>query len=307
MQTLYITHPACHLHEMGDWHPESPQRLDAINDQLLSSGIHGLLHMVDAREATDADLLRVHSGDYLSHLKRHVPAEGYFEVDPDTLMNPHTLEAARMAAGAGLVAVDAIMSGQAQNAFCSVRPPGHHATKSQAMGFCFLNNAAVAIAYALEKYGLERVAIIDFDVHHGNGTAEIFAHDDRVLMCGFFQESIFPNVHAQNPPKNMLNIPVEAYASGDQVRKLIEDCWMTNLYAFEPQFVFISAGFDAHREDEMAQLGLVEADYAWMTEQIVAIAEHSAHGRIASFLEGGYALSALGRSVVAHLKVLAKL
>ncbi|MBC2768416.1 histone deacetylase family protein [Pusillimonas minor] len=307
MQTLYITHPACHLHEMGDWHPECPQRLDAINDQLLSSGIDGLLLHEQSTDATDADILRVHATDYWSFLKRSVPESGYFEIDPDTLMNPHTLDAARKAAGAGILAVDSIMAGHAQNAFCAVRPPGHHARPSLAMGFCFVNNIAVAAAYALEKYGFERISIIDFDVHHGNGTAEMFAGDERVLMCGFFQESIFPNVHTQNQPKNMLNIPVEAYASGEQVRKLVEDRWMTDLFEFEPQFVFVSAGFDAHREDELAQLGLVEADYAWITQQIVSVAEHSAQGRIVSFLEGGYSLSALGRSVVAHLKVLAKL
>lgn len=307
MQTLYITHPACHLHEMGSWHPECPERLDAINDQFLASGIAGLLRSCKAREAGEADLLRVHTQAHLKFLEEHVPLEDYFEVDPDTYMNPHTLEAARVAVGAGLTAVDEIMNGQAQNAFCAVRPPGHHARPGQAMGFCFLNNIGVTVAYTLEKYNLERVAIIDFDVHHGNGTAEMFADNPKVLMCSFYQNLIFPNVCTEKKSENMLNIPVEAYATGEVVRKLVSDQWLPRLQAFEPEFIFISAGFDAHREDELAQLGLVESDYAWITEQIVAQAEVSAQGRVVSFLEGGYNLSALGRSAVAHVKALAKL
>ena len=307
MQTLYITHPACHLHEMGGWHPESPQRLDAINDQMLSSGIHGLLEMTEAREATDDDILRVHTQDYLDYLKRHAPEAGYFQIDGDTLMNPHSMQAARAAAGAGLTAVDSIMAGHASNAFCAERPPGHHAVAARSMGFCLFNNIGVAIAYALEKYHLDRVAVIDFDVHHGNGTVQMFGPDPRVLMCGFFQDDIYPDVHTENDPKNMLNIPVPAYSDGRQIRQVVEDHWLPALVAFEPQFIFISAGFDAHREDEMSQIGLVEADYAWITEQLVSVADRFANGRIVSFLEGGYDLSSLGRSVVAHLKVLAKL
>ena len=307
MQTLYITHPACRLHEMGDWHPESPQRLDAINDQMLSSGIHGLLEFADAREATDTDILRVHTPDYLEYLKRHVPDSGYFPIDGDTLMNAYSLKAARLAAGAGLVAVDALMSAQAANAFCGVRPPGHHAVASRSMGFCFFNNVAVAIAYALEKYALTRVAVIDFDVHHGNGTVQMFSGDPRVLMCGFFQADIYPDVHTENDPENMVNIPVPAYSTGADIRKIVEEQWLPRLTAFEPQFIFVSAGFDAHREDEMSQIGMVEADYAWITGQLVDLADRFANGRVVSFLEGGYDLSSLGRSVVAHLKVLAKL
>lgn len=307
MQTLYITHPVCRLHEMGDWHPESPQRLDAINDQMLSSGIHGLLEMADAREATDADILRVHTLDYLEYLKRHVPDSGYFQLDGDTYMNRHTLAAARRAAGAGLDAVDAIMAGQAANAFCGVRPPGHHAVASRSLGFCFFNNVAVAIAYALEKYALQRVAVIDFDVHHGNGTVQMFGSDPRVLMCGFFQEDIYPDVHTENDPQNMVNIPVPAYSKGDVICQVVEEQWLPRLNAFAPEFVFVSAGFDAHREDDMSQIGLVEADYAWITEQLMSVADRFAQGRVVSFLEGGYELSSLGRSVVAHLKVLAKL
>lgn len=307
MPTLYITHPECHLHEMGSWHPECPQRLDAINDQLLASGLMGLLQSREARPAHDADILRVHTPGYLESLRKLAPAQGYHELDPDTYLNPHTLPAAFLAAGAGIEAVDAVMNQQATTAFCAVRPPGHHARPGQAMGFCFFNNLAVAAAYALEKYKLQRIAIVDFDVHHGNGTEEMFAEDPRVLMCGFYQNNIFPNVHTANSAGNMVNIPVDAYTDGAVVRQLVKDVWMPRLDAFHPELILISAGFDAHREDDLGQLGLVESDFSWITRNIVDVADSTAQGRVISFLEGGYALSALGRSVVAHIKALSKL
>jgi acetoin utilization deacetylase AcuC-like enzyme len=307
MQTLYITHPACQLHEMGPDHPECALRLDAINDQLLASGIMDFLCPKRAIPATETDVLRVHSADYLAFLKNNSPKDGYFIIDPDTSMNRHTLDAAWAAAGAGITAVDAIMRGEARTAFCSVRPPGHHARPGQAMGFCFFNNLAIAVAHALEQYGLKRVAIIDFDVHHGNGTEEMFAGDARVLMCGFFQHPLFPGTGVDRSASNMLNIPVAPYSTGQKVRPLVSDRWMPRLNAFEPEFVFISAGFDAHREDDMAQLGLVEADYAWITRKIVGLADRTAQGRIVGVLEGGYNFSALGRSAAAHIKALAKL
>jgi len=253
-------------------------------------------------------LLRVHTPRHLASLAGHSPQSGYFEIDPDTLMNAHTLDAARAAAGAGITAVDAIMQGTGvTTAFCAVRPPGHHARREQAMGFCFFNNLAVSVAYTLEKYGLKRIAIIDFDVHHGNGTAEMFAGDERILMCGFYQYPLFPNVYATNPPNNMLNIPLDAYTKGDVVRDIVATTWMPRLQAFQPEFVFVSAGFDAHRDDDLAQMGLVEADYAWMTEQLVGLADQTAGGRLVSFLEGGYNLPALARSAEAHIRALAKL
>ncbi|HEY9459381.1 MAG TPA: histone deacetylase family protein [Paralcaligenes sp.] len=307
MQTLYITHPACRLHEMGQWHPESPDRLAAINDQLMASGLLNFLAGKQAVMASDTDILRVHTADYLAYLLSHAPSRGYFAIDPDTLMNAHTLDAARAAAGSGITAVDMIMSEQAKTAFCAVRPPGHHACPDRAMGFCFFNNLAVAAAYALEKYALNRVAIVDFDVHHGNGTEEIFSGDPRVLMCSFYQRGLFPDTGVESHAGNMLNIPVDAYTGGDALRQLVHTCWMPRLKAFEPEFIFISAGFDAHREDTIGQLGMVEADYAWITRQIVASADASSLGRVLSFLEGGYNLSALGRSAVAHVRALAAL
>jgi len=308
METLYITHPSCRLHEMGGWHPESPERLDAISDQLLASGLMPLLDARTAPEATREALLRVHDAQYLDFLSASVPPEeGYTSIDPDTLMNRHTLEAALHAAGAAVAAVDAVMAGQAETAFCSVRPPGHHAGRSRAMGFCFLNNVAVGAAHAMAAHGVRRLAIVDFDVHHGNGTEEIFAGDERVLMCSFFQHPFFPYSETSHPAANMLNVPVPAYTAGPAVRALVSGQWLPRLEAHRPELILVSAGFDAHREDDMGQMGLVESDYAWITERILEVADRHAAGRVVSTLEGGYSLSALGRSVAAHIRALSRL
>ena len=308
METLYITHPSCRLHEMGGWHPECPDRLDAISDQMLSSGLASYVHAIDhVAPVTREALLRVHTAEYLDQLDTVSPQTGYHAIDPDTLMNPHTLEAALHAAGAVVAAVDAVMQGEAQTAFCSVRPPGHHAMPDQAMGFCFFNNIAVAAAHAMATYGVKRLAIIDFDVHHGNGTQAMFSGVPGVLMCSFFQHPLFPNSGVDDLAENMVNVPVPAYTNGAVVRELVRTQWMPRLEAHRPELILISAGFDAHREDEMGQMGLVESDYAWMTEQIVGLADRYAQGRIVSTLEGGYHLSALGRSVVAHIRALSNL
>ncbi len=308
MQTLYITHPACRLHDMGNWHPESPDRLDAIHDQLIAQG---LLELLDERQAEPAqlvDALRVHGQSYVQWLEFLSPGQGTVSLDDgDTLMCAHTWPAMWAAAGAGITAVDAIMRGEAETAFCAVRPPGHHARPRQAMGFCFLNNASITVAYTLEKYGLERIAIIDFDVHHGNGTAEMFAGNDKVLMCGFYQENIFPSVYTQNNVQNLVNIPLPAGAAGEQMRQLVQQHWLPRLEAFRPQLVVVSAGFDAHRDDDMAQLDLADADYAWLTDQIMQVADSHASGRVVSLLEGGYDLPSLGRCVALHIKKLANL
>ena len=306
METLYLTHPACRLHDMGDWHPESPQRLDAISDQLVASGLMNFLDAEHAAAATRAQIERVHDPEYVAGLFAHT-GDAIRTIDSDTLQGPHTLSAALHAAGAAVAGVDAVMRGRAQTAFCAVRPPGHHAGRRQAMGFCFFNNIAVAAQYAIDAYDLRRVAIIDFDVHHGNGTEEIFAGDPKVLMCSFFQHPFFPHSGAEPLGENMLNVPVPAYCTGATIREVVTEQWLARLDAFAPELVLVSAGFDAHREDEMGQLGLVESDFAWLTEQIVALADRHAKGRIVSVLEGGYSLSALGRSVVAHVRSLAKL
>lgn len=307
METLYLTHPSCRLHDMGDWHPESPQRLDAINDQMLASGLASYVANEQAGPASEAALARAHDPVYVASILREGPVQGTRTLDPDTLQGPHTAEAALHAAGAGIAAVDAVMGGRAGSAFCAVRPPGHHACRDRAMGFCFFNNIAVAAHHAMHYHGVKRIAIIDFDVHHGNGTEDIFSGDDRVLMCSFFQHPFYPNSGVDHVAANMVNVPVAAYSGARVVRDLVEQAWLPRLHAHRPELVLISAGFDAHREDDMGQLDLVEADYTWLTEQIVAIADEYAQGRIVSMLEGGYNLSALGRSVVAHVRALAKL
>jgi acetoin utilization deacetylase AcuC-like enzyme len=226
-------------------------------------------------------------------------------LDPDTSMNAHTWKAVLRSAGAALEATDAVIAGELENAFCAIRPPGHHACRDKAMGFCFFNNVAIAAKYALERHGLKRVAIVDFDVHHGNGTEDIVAGDDRILMVSFFQHPFYPEGGAIKHDANLVNLPVPAYTKGKVIRELIEMMWIPRLEAHRPELIFISAGFDAHREDDLGQLGLVEQDYVWMTQRIKDMAHKHAKGRIVSCLEGGYNLSALSRSVEAHLRVLA--
>jgi acetoin utilization deacetylase AcuC-like enzyme len=304
MQTAYISHPACLLHEMGRDHPECPARIKAIEDQLIASGVYPFLQHHDAPRATREQLERVHSAAYIEALSVASPAEGVTMLDPDTAMNPHTWEAALRAAGAVVLATELVMLGMAENAFCNVRPPGHHATRDQAMGFCFFNNIAVGVAHALAHHGLERVAIVDFDVHHGNGTEAIFSDDPRVLLCSSFQHPFYPHCGADTVSAHIIPAPLPAYTDGAGFRAAVTEKFLPALERFRPQMVFVSAGFDAHREDDMASLNLVEADYAWVTQQIRKIAATHAGNRVVSSLEGGYELHALGRSVTAHVKVL---
>lgn len=305
MATAFYTHPDCMLNEMGEWHPECPARLSAIQDQLIASRIDDLIAHETAPFASETALARVHTQAHIDYIRSRVPADGYVEVDPDTSMNRYTWRAALRAAGAAIAATDAVIAGRYDNAFCSVRPPGHHAEPARAMGFCFFNNVAIAARHALDVHGLERVAIIDFDVHHGNGTEAAFANDERVLMCSFFQHPLYPFSGAEHQAPNMVNLPMPARSNGMAVREAVDMFWLPRLDAFKPQMLFISAGFDAHREDDVGGLGLVEADFEWLTDQVVDVARRHAQGRIVSCLEGGYNLSALGRSVVAHLRVLA--
>lgn len=307
MATGYLSHQDCLRHEMGGYHPECPERLQAIEDQLILSRIDHFLHRIDPPLATEEQLALVHSAQHIEYVKSHQPVTGYYELDGDTSMNPHTWQAALRSAGGAIAAVDAVMSGEVNNAFCSLRPPGHHAEPSKAMGFCFFNNIAIAAKHALERHGLKRIAIVDFDVHHGNGTEAAFANDPRVMMCSFFQHPFYPYSGSDNVSQNMVNIPVAAYTKGMDIRELVDFAWLPKLRRFKPEFIFISAGFDAHREDDMGQLGLVEADYAWITRQVMNIAKEYSQERIVSCLEGGYNLSALARSVVAHLKELAEI
>jgi len=301
----FISHPACRLHQMGTGHPEQPARLDAIEEMLHVRQLYDFLHHHEAPRASVEQLARVHPRSHVEFIASQSPAEGLTRLDPDTAMCPDTLEAALRAAGANVLATDLVLGGQVRRAFCNVRPPGHHAERAQAMGFCFFNNVCVAARHALDVHGLQRVAIIDFDVHHGNGTEDIIANDERVLMASFFQHPLYPFSGGTPLGTNMVNLPIPAYSRGGAIRELIEMMWMPRLEEFKPQMVFISAGFDAHREDDLGQLGLVEADYEWITQRLKALAERHAQGRIVSCLEGGYNLSALARSVAAHLRVLA--
>jgi acetoin utilization deacetylase AcuC-like enzyme len=290
---------------MGSFHPESPARLSAISDYMIAQGLDPYFVYHDAPLATFEQLMRVHPASHLERLKRSSPELGMVHLDPDTVMNPHTWQAALRSAGAGVMAVDLVMSGEVQNAFCAIRPPGHHCERANAMGFCFFNNIAVAAAHALEVHKLSRVAIIDFDVHHGNGTEDCFKGDERVLMASIFQHPFYPYSGAENPASNMLNVPLAAGADGEEFRMVVGDVWLPRLREFKPEMLLISAGFDAHYEDDMGNLKLFEKDYAWATEQLKQIADEFAHGRIVSMLEGGYSLSALARSVGAHIRVLA--
>jgi acetoin utilization deacetylase AcuC-like enzyme len=292
---------------MGGYHPEQPARLTAIEDQLIASGLGQHLKRYEAPLASDEQLARVHPMDYVQAIRAASPQSGTVHLDPDTAMNPWSLQAALRAAGAAVLATDLVLTNEARTAFCSVRPPGHHACRARPMGFCIFNNVAIAASHALEAHGLERVAIVDFDVHHGNGTEDIFEGDARVLMVSTFQHPFYPYSGTENPAANMVNMPLAAGSGSHEFRDAVRESWMPALDAFRPQLVCFSAGFDAHAEDDMAMLRLSDYDYAWVTEQVKDVAERYAEGRIVSLLEGGYALSALGRSVVQHLRVLAGL
>lgn len=307
MQTAYISHPDCLKHNMGTGHPESPARLGAIQDQLIASGLLPYLQQHDAPLATVEQLARVHKKQYIEAIHAASPKQGLLQLDPDTAMNPYTWDAARRAAGAAVLATELVMAGKVENAFCAIRPPGHHAESAQAMGFCIFNNVAVGVAHAMAEYGLQRIAIADFDVHHGNGTEEIFHGDARVMLCSTFQHPYYPYRGAGSGNEHIINVPLPAGTDGTAFRAAVSEHWLPALERFQPQMLFVSAGFDGHRDDDMAQFNLVEADYTWVTQQIRNVAEKFCGGRIVSLLEGGYELHALGRSVQAHIRVLSGL
>lgn len=304
MLAAYITHPDCARHEMGRDHPECPERLGAINDHLLIKGLLDYMNSYEAPMATVAQLCRAHDPDYVQSIMNSAPSEGYYHVDPDTSMNPYTVMAALRSAGAAVAATDLVMGGDVPSAFCSVRPPGHHAERKAAMGFCFFNNVAVGIRHAIAVHGVQRVALIDFDVHHGNGSEDILKDDPNVLMCSIFETGLYPFSGENCTSSNMVNVGLPARSGSDAFRAAVTDKWLPALDAFRPEIIYISAGFDAHREDDMGNLGLVEADYEWVTRQISEVARRHSQGRIISCLEGGYVLSPLARSVAAHVKVL---
>jgi len=304
MLRLY-THTSCLQHDPGPGHAERPARLRAVL-QALDQDRYAALDRVEAPLATREQLLRVHGADHIERILAGAPESGQHALDEDTLMAPGSVEAALRAAGANVAAVDAVMNGDGQRAFCAVRPPGHHATRDQAMGFCLFNNVAVAAAHALAVHGLKRVAIADFDVHHGNGTQAIFEHDPRVLFVSSHQSPLYPGSGHENErgAGNIVNAPLSPGSGSQEFRELWNGALLPRLAAFRPQLVLVSAGFDAHRDDPLADIRLGQEDYAWITERLVALARKHAGGRLVSTLEGGYDLAALAACASAHVSAL---
>jgi acetoin utilization deacetylase AcuC-like enzyme len=307
LSTAYISHPNCHAHGAFQGHPEVAARLSAIEDKLLHSGLFDFLRNVDVAEVTDEQLLRAHTPEHLENMRAMIPKQGYARLDPDTVICPQSLVAARYAAGAVIAAVDHVMSGEIRNAFCAVRPPGHHAERDRALGFCIFNNIAIGAKHALEVYGLDRIAVLDFDVHQGNGTEDILIGDDRVLYCSTFQHPFFPYTPLPENSDQVISIPLDAGAKSEEFQAAISDHWMPALERFQPEMIFVSAGFDAHRDDDMSYVNLTDTDFLWVSELIMKQAEATASGRIVSVLEGGYELNSLARCVESHLRVLMKL
>ncbi len=302
MSTTVITHASCQQHDMGADHPESPQRIHAITGYLRRTGLAQELRWRTALPASREQVLAVHPESHFQHIVAQVPARGLAMLDGDTLLCPHSLDAALHAAGAATQAVDAVLSGDTQTAFCAVRPPGHHAEQNQAMGFCVFNNVAVGVRHAQQHWNLKRVAVLDFDVHHGNGTVDIFQGDPDVLVCSSFQFPLFPGRLQDLRRPQIINTPLPAGTRSTAFRKALERDWIPALEAHRPEIIFVSAGFDAHREDPLAQLMLEDADYRWLGELIRDQSKIHAQGRTISLLEGGYHLDALARSVQEYLE-----
>jgi len=304
MKVAYLSHPSFLRHDMGEGHPECAQRLTAVADRLLAAGLLPLMDCLEAPAATEAQILRAHSALHYAELRAMAPEQGLVPIDPDTAMNPHTFTAALHAAGAAVRATELVVAGSHRRAFCAVRPPGHHAERGQAMGFCFFNNVAVGIRHALDELGLRRVALVDFDVHHGNGSEDILADDERVLMVSTFQRRLYPYGGEQPRGANMRNIGLPPYSDGQAMRRAVDEHWLPALRAFAPEMLFVSAGFDAHRDDDMSQLGWSDADDAWVSRRLVDLADECAQGRLVSMLEGGYDLPSLARCVDLHVRCL---
>jgi acetoin utilization deacetylase AcuC-like enzyme len=305
METAFVSHPDTLLHVMDGSHPESPARITAIKNRLIAGGIYKSLQRHEAPLATDEQLQRVHTREYIQHIRSVAPKAGLVRLDPDTAMGPMSLSAALHASGAVILATDLVLNGKAKNAFCCVRPPGHHAGRANAAGFCIFNHVAAGVAHAIAQHNLERVAIVDFDVHHGDGTEDIFRNDPRVMLCSSFQHPFYPYRGADSRSANMINVPLPANTDGKDFRKAVLKEFAPALAKFKPQMLFVSAGFDAHQQDPLAQLGLVRDDYIWVTGFIKDIARQYAGNRIVSSLEGGYQLAALADSATAHIRTLA--
>lgn len=304
MKTAFISHPDTLLHVMDGSHPESPARITTIKNALIKKGIYQKLDVYEAPSATDRELQRVHSAEYVQKIRALSPKAGLVRLDADTAMGPMSLSAALHASGAAVFATDLVMRGMADNAFCCVRPPGHHAGRANSAGFCIFNHVAVGVAHAFKKYGIKRAAIIDFDVHHGDGTEDIFKHDPRVLLCSTFQHPFYPHRGADTRSDRMLNIPLPAKSGRKEFELAFEQAFLPALNQFKPEIIYISAGFDAHADDPLADMRLLDEDYAWMTVFIKKVAAQHAKNRIISSLEGGYHLAALGDAVCSHIEAL---
>ncbi len=309
MVTAIYTHSDCKKHEMGAYHPESPARIEVIEKQLETTGTSQFLQFKEAPLAEIADIEKVHSSTAIDLVKNYhpkIPGQ-YFAVDDDTFLNHYSWKAALRAAGATIAATKAVIKQEINNAFCLVRPIGHHARLHTPMGFCVFNSIAIAVKHALDVFKIKKVAIIDFDVHHGNGTEEAFAHDSRVMMTSFYQSPFYPYTRVNKNLENMVNIPVPAGTDGTRIRQIVTEKWLPALHRHQPEIIFISAGFDAHRDDTVGGMRLIEEDYIWITQQVMTVAKQYAMGRIVSSLEGGYSRTALAKSAVAHIRTLAGL
>lgn len=306
MITSYISHSECSFHDMGPWHPESPHRISSINQQLERSGLAQELMHYSARLVTDEQIYRVHPKAHVRSLELSQPDEGspLVQIDDDTLIGPKTMHAAALASGAVVRGVEQVLKNQADNVFCAVRPPGHHAERVESLGFCFLNNVAIGVEHARHNFGIKRVAIIDFDVHHGNGTVDIYKNDPDVLVCSSFQHPYFPWRYADSEWDNIINTPLDAGCDGLTFRRKVEQSWLPALQMHRPEMIFISAGFDAHKDDPMGEVNLTEDDFFWVTKMIMDVAKTYSNGRIVSVLEGGYSLSALAHSAHRHIEAL---
>lgn len=307
MSAAIISHPDCRRHQIDKLHPEQPSRIDDISDRMIASGLEYSVDHLDAKDVLNADLLRVHGVSYIRSLYERIPHNGIINIDGDTQMCANTLKAANRAAGSGVQAVDLITQGKHQAIFCNIRPPGHHAHRDKASGFCFYNNIAIAASYALSLDKIQRVAIIDFDVHHGDGTEDIFKNNDDVLFCSLFQHPFYPFSDPVPQHRNHIKSPMSAGEGSCEFKTLVEQDWLPAIEQFSPQVIFISAGFDSHRNDEMGHINLDDADYSWVTKKLSDYAQRSGCLGIVSMLEGGYETGVLGRSALAHIKALARL
>ena len=299
-RVAYLTHADCAKHDVGPWHPESPRRIEAIDTALRATPWFGELVAIVPPHATIEQLARAHTRAHIDSIRDATPRSGVAWLDPDTGLNLFSWNAALAAAGAAIRAVDAVMAGEVQRAFCNVRPPGHHAEADRAMGFCLFNTVAVGIHHALAEHGLTRIALVDFDVHHGNGSEDIFRDEPRVKLFSSFRHPFYPYSGSQ-PHAGFVPVPLDAGADGASFRAALARDVLPVLDAWRPELIFISAGFDAHRDDPLGGLNLVEDDYAWITRELCVLADRHAQGRVVSVLEGGYDLGALGRSAIAHV------